>query len=155
MKRAKLMELRVKDIVISSGQEVYRQENIRAPIIPILNTDMSAIDHAAVLSETIDLPIVRMVTCHQGSGFDEGDFSDIQTEESYFVLSDELRKSLEIVRLEEKERHKLKYLKVCSKLEDAHTVNDALEHKCEQVVCASLWKRIKYMFTGNAGKLLD
>lgn len=150
MKKAKLIEFKVKDVVISTGQEVYRQENIRAPIIPIYSTDMKAIDHAAVLSETIELPIVRIVKCHQESLLDEP-----QCDENYFILSQELREALEVVRLEEEEKHNQKYLKVCSKLEDANTANAELEYKYDKVVDASLLKRFKYMITGNAGKLLD
>lgn len=150
MKKAKLIELKIKDIVIASGQEVYEQQNIREPIIPIYNTDMNAFDHAAVLSESVQLPIVRIAKCHQENPYDEP-----ECEETYFILSQELRESLEVVRIEEEEKHRAEYLRVNSKLDGAVIKIGQLEGEFDQVANASLWKRIKYMLTGNANKLLD
>jgi hypothetical protein len=152
MRKAKLIDLRSKDVAISSGQEVFTEVNFRSTtVVPVYASNLNTVvDHAAVLDETVELPIVRIVKCHQESPIEEP-----ECDERYFILSQELREALEVVRLEEKEKHEHRYLKVCSKLEDSYTAYAELEHKTDQVVRASLWKRIKYMITGNASKLLD
>ena len=149
MKHAKLIEIKTRDVVISGGKNTYPVEKYNNPVVPVYSKDLEPDGLACIVSERVELPIIRISTStDKGNGQHE-------TVDNYFILSEELRESMDIIRAEEEQKYIGTILGLERRLKDREYQLSCVVNSHERIESASFIARFLYCITGKLSKLTE
>ncbi len=149
MKRAKLIEIKTRDVVIADCGNTYPVEKYNNPVLPVYSKDLEPDGLASIVSERVELPIVRI-----SKSTDKGN-GEYETVDNYFILSEEFRASMDIIRVEEEQKYIGKILGLERRLEACKYQLLCIEKSYNRMESASFIARFLYCITGKLSKLTE